>query len=75
MAGISYDSKANQNALNVDELAFLVSRMVPGTRTPIWEVPEMLRGHCTELVDDKETIDLVLLARKILDLEFSGILL
>ena len=75
MAGMSYASKANRDALNVDELAFLVSRMVPGTKIPICEFPEILRQQCIEMTDCEETIDLVLLARKILNLEFGRIML
>ena len=70
-------SKVDKNALNVDALAYLADRMIPGTRVPITDIPELFRDELSasllQMEDENNTVDMVLILRKILYNEFGGI--
>jgi hypothetical protein len=74
-SGMTYTSNANQNAINVDDIAFLANRMIPGTSTPLAELPDVLSRLFLQIVGEDDTVDLVLLVRNILSEDIDGILL
>jgi hypothetical protein len=65
------------NAMNVDILKHVVSRLASKIMIPLSQFPMYLRGHVRKTVrtgwEGDVSVDLALLIRTILDEEFEGI--
>lgn len=68
-------SKKDNMAINVDFLLLLTERMIPGIKTPLIELPEILQECLRHMCDDNQTLDLLTIARNMLYNEMGGITL